>query len=48
MDFIVSLVANRYVLGTAAVAIFAHPVIMKAAEILNSISATLANVPGVN
>lgn len=46
-DFLISLIANRYTLGTAAVAIFAYPVIQEAAEILQSVANTLATIPGI-
>lgn len=46
MDFLISLIANRYTLGAAAVGMFAYPVIQEAARILTHVSNTLATIPG--
>ena len=42
---LITLLANRYALGAAAVTIFAVPVVRQATEILNSVAVTLAALP---
>lgn len=44
---IISLIANRYAAGAAAVAMFATPSMIEAARLLSEVAEALAKLPGI-
>lgn len=45
---VLDILSSRYVLGIAAFALFALPIINKTGELLTSLAATMASLPGAS